>query len=372
MGPLLSFVFAPPKVRHGMRDRRKIPAPGCKWPHLAIDAYVDNGRPAGGNRRFELRSQIGRLLDSLTLGAHGSCHHRVISRKQIPAHIRKAGSDFAIFAEVAALLIPYGAIAEVVPDQPNYWNLVLDGGKHGARVHHESAVSTQRNDGLIRRRKLGAKRAGHGETHRCKAPCLEERARLPGFVLGDEPIVMDANIREHNAVGRHYLSQFGYGALRPNRNRVRGARGQSRRLPSLPPSGDPFEPRTPAAIRVSTPRSEKLLQEEVGVDGDSQLRPEVPANFCRIYVDVNQLARGDIVGKAGKPGTCGAVIESRPQREDDIGVSACRICHVGAIATRWSQAQRMARIEDALAEWRSRHGDAQSLCQHKQFWLGAT
>src|SRR5580704_5055604 len=137
MFPDLSFVFAPPKVRHGMRDRRKIPTSRCQRARLAVDSYVENGWPSRLNCRFELRRKVRWLLDRLTRRPHGSGHHRVVGRKKISTRIGKARRQLPVITEVATLLIPDSAITEVVPYQPDHRNLILDSGKHSARVHHE-------------------------------------------------------------------------------------------------------------------------------------------------------------------------------------------------------------------------------------------
>src|SRR5258708_34377721 len=166
----LSFVFAPPKVRHGMRDRRKIPTTGRQGADFAVASDVEICRPSRRNCRFELRGEVGGLLDRMAVGPHGFRHHRVVSRKKIPVHISKAHRQLAVFTEVAALLIPDGAITEVVPYEPNYRDLVLDGGEHGTRVHHECAISTHRDDTAIASPTFGADRTCNRESPRSQTP----------------------------------------------------------------------------------------------------------------------------------------------------------------------------------------------------------
>src|SRR5258707_12545602 len=77
--PRSSLVFSPPEIRHGMRDRRKIPASGCKRPHFTINAHIENGGAAGSNGSFKLRAKVCGFLHSYARGTHRSGHHRVVS-----------------------------------------------------------------------------------------------------------------------------------------------------------------------------------------------------------------------------------------------------------------------------------------------------
>ena len=123
----------------------------------------------------------------------------------------------------------------------------------------------------------------------------------------------------------------------------------------------------PAATRSER---EQLLEREPGVGDDPDHRLEVAPDLVRIDVDVDEPGGRDAVGEAGQPGAGRAVVEAGPEGEDDVGIAACGIGHVRAVASGHPQAQAMAGIEHTLAEGRRRHRDGQGLRVRQQRGLG--
>lgn len=114
-----------------MRNRRKVPATGRDRTHFAIDPDIENCGSSRRNCSFKLRSEINGLFHEYARGAHRARHHCVISGEEFASSIVKTRSEFAILAEISHLLIAYRTVAKVVPDQPDHWNVVLNGREHG-------------------------------------------------------------------------------------------------------------------------------------------------------------------------------------------------------------------------------------------------
>ena len=104
-----------------------------------------------------------------------------------------------------------------------------------------------------------------------------------------------------------------------------------------------------------------LLECEPRVGDDPDRRLEVTANLVRINVDVNELGGRNAVGETGQPGAGRAIIKAGAERQNDVGIAASGVGHVGAVPSGYPQAERMAGIENALAEGGRRHRDRHRL-----------
>src|SRR6185437_11262127 len=128
---------------------------------------------------------------------------------------------------------------------------------------------------------------------------------LPGFVFSYQPVMVNADVAENDAIGRHHFAQIGYGALGTDGNRIRGAGRHRSRIPSLAPSRNAVQPGI--MLASSARRGQKLLQKEFGVAHNAEFGPEVPANFSGVYINVNQFGGRNVVVESRQPSTGGAV-----------------------------------------------------------------
>src|SRR5580693_5575033 len=214
------FLSSPSEGRQRMRNGGEIPTAGRDRTYLTINPDIENCRSPRGNCSFQLRRQIAGFFDEQAGGTHGTRHHCVISGEQFAASVFKTGSKFSVLAEVSHLLIAYGAVAKVVPDKPDHWDVILNGREHSTRIHGEATIATNRDHRAVGSGQLCAQRTSDSESHRSKTPTLQEGLARRSVPFHHQPVVMYAHIREHDAIFRHNLSQFCDRALGADRHGI--------------------------------------------------------------------------------------------------------------------------------------------------------
>src|ERR1700739_478513 len=108
---------------------------------------------------------------------HRSRHHRVVCAEQSSTYVSETCSQLAIRAKVSELLIANGAVSMIGPNQPYDGNVIFDGGEHRARIHDEAAIATHGHYGPVGCGEFRAQRTCNAESHRGKAPGLDEGPR---------------------------------------------------------------------------------------------------------------------------------------------------------------------------------------------------
>ena len=109
-------------------------------------------------------------------------------------------------------------------------------------MHEECTVAAHRDAGPVGRRELGAEHAGDAKAHRAEAHAADEAVRPLGLAELQKPVVVHADVADHDGVVGQRLVDLGGGALRMDRRRVIREARRDERVPFLAHAVDGGEP----------------------------------------------------------------------------------------------------------------------------------